>query len=274
MDRFVDVPGGRLFVVSDGEGPPIVLLHASIADHRAWDALVPGLVAAGYRAVRFDLRAFGRSTTDDVEFSSRADLVAVLDAMGIRRAVLVGNSRGGQIALDSAIEYPERVLAIVGVAAALGGFEVDLTPNEEAAFDEMDRLEASDPPDPDAVADFDVRFWVDGLGQSEDRVDPTIREAVRAMDRPQYLVGHVGGRPVRLTPPAAERLAELRVPVLAVAGGIDVSDVAATALHLQDQAPDARAVIWPDVAHMIGMEVPDRLAGLIVEFVRPFGTWA
>ncbi len=43
MDRFVDVPGCRLFARSEGEGPPVVLLHAAIADLRAWDAMVPGL---------------------------------------------------------------------------------------------------------------------------------------------------------------------------------------------------------------------------------------
>lgn len=47
----VDVPGGRLLVVDEGAGPPIVLLHAGIADHRALDALVPPLASAGYRVV-------------------------------------------------------------------------------------------------------------------------------------------------------------------------------------------------------------------------------
>src|SRR5450759_2739382 len=109
MERFVDVPGGRLFALSEGAGPAIVLMHAAIVDQRAWDAMVPGLVAAGFRVVRYDYRTFGRSTTDDVEFSNRADLLAVLDAFGIGRAALVGNSHGGQIAIDTAIEFPEPV---------------------------------------------------------------------------------------------------------------------------------------------------------------------
>ena len=52
MERFIEVPGGRLFALSEGVGPPIVLVHAAIADLRAWDAMVPGLVAAGFRIVR------------------------------------------------------------------------------------------------------------------------------------------------------------------------------------------------------------------------------
>jgi pimeloyl-ACP methyl ester carboxylesterase len=274
MERFIDVPGGRLFVIDDGDGPPLVLLHAGIADHRAWDAMIPGLTRAGYRAVRYDIRGFGRSTTTDVEFSNRADVVAVLDALAIDRVVLVGNSRGGQIAFDMAIEFPDRVVAVVGVAAGLGGFEADVTPAEMALFDEMDRLESAQPPDPDAIADFDVQVWVDGPGQPSTRVPAAIRDAVRMMDRPQYVAGHVDGRPIVLTPSASERLAELTTPVLALAGALDVSEVAHTARHLAANAPAARVVILPDVAHMIGMELPDRLNELIVEFVRPLETWS
>jgi pimeloyl-ACP methyl ester carboxylesterase len=63
------------------------------------------------------------------------------------------------------------------------------------------------------------------------------------------------------------------VPVLAVAGGLDFSEVAATARHLAANAPDARAIVWDDVAHMIGMEVPERLTEAIVSFLAPFRPW-
>ena len=273
MERFIEVPGGRLLVVDDGDGPPIILVHAAIADHRAWDAMIPGLVAAGFHAIRHDLRGLGRSTTADVAFSNRADVIAILDGFRIDRAVLVGNSAGGQIAFDTAIEYPDRIAAVVGVGAGLGGFMGRATPAEEAMFEEMDRLESADPPDPDAIADLDVRAWVDGPGQSAERVPMAIREAVRAMDRQQYLPDWVTGRPIALEPRAAERLAELRCPILAIAGGLDFSDVAQTAEHLAAHAPDARAIVLPDVAHMIGMEAPDRLDGLIVDFVRTLEPW-
>jgi 3-oxoadipate enol-lactonase len=144
MERFIDVPGGRLCVVEEGDGPPVVLVHAGIVDLRAWDAFVPHLVVGGFRVVRYDTRGWGRSTTAEVDFSNRADLVAVLDACGIGRAALVGNSRGGQIAFDTAIEFPDRVIAVVGVGAGLGGFEGHPTAEEIALFEEMDRLESAD----------------------------------------------------------------------------------------------------------------------------------
>lgn len=263
----VPVPGGRLSVVDEGDGPPVLLLHASIVDSRAWDPLVPLLVAAGYRAIRFDARGFGGSVTEDVDFSNRADVVAVLDALGVGRACLVGNSRGGQIAVDTSVEFPARVAALVTIGANVGGYEPEPTPEEAALFEEMERLEAS--ADPETVSDFDVRFWVDGIGQPADRVPSAIRETVREMDRQVADKSRVFGRPIRLVPPAAERLETLVMPVLALAGSLDVSDVWATAQHLERTCPNARAVLMPDVAHLIALEAPEAVATLIVDLLRP-----
>ena len=265
----IPVPGGRLAAVDEGEGPPILLLHAGIVDARAWEPLVPHLVAAGYRAIRYDARGYGRSVTEDVEFSNRADAVAVLDALGVGRACLVGNSRGAQIAVDTAVEFSERVAALVTIGANIGGYEPEPTPAEAALFEEMDRLEAN--ADPETVADFDVRLWVDGIGQPTDRVPAAIREAVRDMDRDVADPGRVRGRPIRLLPPAAERLDALTMPVLAIAGALDVSDAWATARHLERTCRGARAVLMPNVAHLIALEAPEAGAALIVDLLQPLG---
>ena len=269
----IDVPGGRLLVVDEGSGPPIVLLHAWVADHRAWDAVVPQLVSAGYRVVRYDMRGFGESTTEDLEFSHRADLIAVMDAAGTGRAAIVGNSGGGMTAVDAAIESPDRFVAVVGVAAGVGGFEVPPTPEEVEIFKQYERLDSAEPSDADALTDFEVRVWMDGPGQPADRVPGQTREAFRSMARPLNEPGRVRGRKIDLDPPANDRLADLRSPVLAIAGSLDFSDAMQTAKHLEAAAPDARALIWPDVAHIVGMEQPDRLAAAIVEFLAPLDRW-
>src|SRR5437762_2570464 len=143
VETFVDVPGGRLFVVADGEGPPILLVHAGIVDLRSWDAVVPNLAAAGYRVLRYDMRGHGRSTTDDVEFSNQADLLAVLDARDIERCAIVGNSRGAMIALDTVLEAPDRFVGFVWVGGGIGGYEdaAAIRPEELALFEEYDKAE-------------------------------------------------------------------------------------------------------------------------------------
>jgi 3-oxoadipate enol-lactonase len=265
-DQGLDVPGGRLRYRDEGAGAPIVLLHAGIARLESWDAVAEKLLAAGHRVIRPDLRGWGESTTEDVEFSPRADVIALLDARDIDRAVLVGNSMGGALAFDIAVEHPDRVLGVIGVGAGLSGYDGSDTADETRVFEEMERLEDSDLPDAEAIADLDFRSWVDGPGQPEGRAAQWIRDAVREWDLELNQPGHVMGRRQPLDKPAAERLDQLTCPVFAVAGTLDFSYVVETARHLERAAPNARAVVWDDVAHMIGMEQPDRLADLIVAF--------
>lgn len=269
----IGVPGGRLHVVDEGDGPAIVLLHAGVADSRSYDSLAPLLVEAGHRVVRYDQRPHGLSTTDDVAFSRQADLRAVMDELTIDRAVLVGNSRGGMLAFDTAIESPERVVAVVGIGAGLGGFDGGETPEEQAIFEEAERLDAAEPYDAVALTEHEVRMWGDGPGQPPTRLPAAVRRLLYDMDLPLNAADLVRGTEVRLAPPANDRIEDIRCPVLAIAGGLDFSDVAAAARRLESGAPNARAVIWPDVAHMVAMEQPGRTAAAIVEFVEPLRPW-
>jgi pimeloyl-ACP methyl ester carboxylesterase len=272
LARSIAVPGGRLHAVVDGEGPPILLVHAGIVDLRAWDPLVPYLVDAGYRAVRYDVRGFGRSTTEDVEFSNRADLRAVLDDLGIERAAFVGNSNGAIICLDTILESADRAVAFAWVGGWISGFEAESTPFETAIYERAEAAEAAG--DVEAMAEIEVEMWVDGIGQPPNRAPAWIREAVREMDIPLLRPDRVKGRPIPLEPRAIGRLGELGLPVLAVVGGLDASDTRRAAIRMEEGVPGSRRVVIPDVAHMVGMEAPERLAALVVELVRPLGTWA
>ncbi|HEX2808470.1 MAG TPA: alpha/beta hydrolase, partial [Kineosporiaceae bacterium] len=258
--------GGSLFVQREGSGTPVLLLHAGIADSRSWDALVPLLTEAGHHVIRYDRRGYGRSITQDVPFSDRADALAVLDALGIERAVFVGNSMGGMVAIDTAIESRGRVAAVVAVAAGVSGYGPEPTPAESELFDEMDRLEAGG--DADAIAAFDVMVWVNGPGQPAERAPAHVREAVLEMDRGLWDPPRTKGQSTRLEPRAAGRLQELTVPVVALAGELDLTETWTTARYLEEHAPQAHAVLLPGVAHMIGMEMPAELARHILELSR------
>jgi len=228
-----------------------------------------------YRVIRYDARGFGRSETEAVEFSNRRDALAVLDALGVERAALIGNSRGGQIALDTTVEFPDRVVALVMVGSGPGGFDPGLEfPDEAAYFAESERLESAEVLDADAIADLDVRLWVDGPNQPPDRVPSELREAVRAMDRPQYLPGRVEPEPIPLAPPSNDRLGEIRCPLLVVYGMLDTKYMAAAAARLGSAVAGARVIAVENVAHMVGMEVPDRLNALLVEFLSPLRPWS
>jgi pimeloyl-ACP methyl ester carboxylesterase len=118
---YIDVGESRLYYEAYGEGPPLVLAHGVGGNHASWFRQVPEF-ARNYRVVVFDHRAFGNST--DIEQLGRArfiaDLEALLDGLGIARAVLVGQSMGGGTVAAFTIAHPERVAGVV-VASSLAG---------------------------------------------------------------------------------------------------------------------------------------------------------
>jgi pimeloyl-ACP methyl ester carboxylesterase len=268
---WLDVPGGRLALEDEGGGPPIVLVHSAIVNRRSWDGLTPLLVDAGYRVIRYDLRGFGESTAEAVEYSPRADLLAVMDSRGVDRAVVVGNSWGAMNALDAVIESPDRFVALCWLGGGIGGYDRGKTPDEQALFDAESKAEEDG--DPDLAAELDVQIWVDGVGQSKDRAPAGVRDAVKTMDRELLEPGREFGTNTRLQPLANDRLGEVAVPVLAIIGELDTSGTRAAARRLADGAPYVRLESWPDVAHMIAMEQPDRVAAVLVEFLAPLPRW-
>lgn len=106
-----------------GDGPPLVLLHGLGATKLSWLPLLPPL-AERYRVLAVDLPGHGESTKPRGDYSPRSFARAVrrlLDAMGIERATLVGNSMGGRAALEVAVRSPERVDALVLMDPAVAG---------------------------------------------------------------------------------------------------------------------------------------------------------
>jgi pimeloyl-ACP methyl ester carboxylesterase len=260
---FLDVGGGRLYYEVEGEGHPLTLIHAGIANLRMWDAQMPAF-AERHRVIRYDTRGFGRTETANVPFSNRADVAALLDHLGVSSTYLLGISRAGSIALDFTLERPERVDALIFVAGGIGGYTSPEGP-PESVFEEAERLyEARDW---EALADWETRYWVDGPGQPTDRVDPGLRARVHDWILTNYQAEKEEGQPQVLDPPAAGRLAEVRVPVLAISGDLDEPGTAERCRHLADSVPDGRFELIPGTAHMVNMEQPERFNRLVLDFL-------
>ncbi len=245
---YADVNGTRLYYEVAGEGHPLILLHAGIADRRMWDDQFT-VFARHYRTVRYDLRGFGHSPMPPEPYSMRDDLRGLMDHLGITRAHIVAVSIGGGIAVDFALDYPDRVTALVLVASGLSG----TTPSEElqrhiAAIDAAEKRE-----DVAAAVELELRLWVDDPRRSPEAVNPTVRERVREMDTAVFALPQPGTSQ-RLQPPASERLGEIHAPTLVIYGDGDISDVTETAARLTNGIAGARQIVYPGAAHMVSME--------------------
>ncbi|HET7828546.1 MAG TPA: alpha/beta fold hydrolase [Candidatus Limnocylindrales bacterium] len=260
----IPVPGGELWAQWAGSGSGVLLIHAGIADARMWDPQWDAL-AARHRVARYDTRGFGRTETEEVPFSNRADAIAVLDAAGIDRAVVVGSSRGGAIALDTALEFPDRIAGVAWVCGGIGGFDMEDEPEIAALFERQEALyEAKDW---EAVADLDVAIWIDGVGQAEGRAPAAVRDLVRRMCLETYVQEKPEGEPIQLEPRAIERLESLTVPVLAIVGLLDLPATAIQAGVLQERAPGTRRIDLPDVSHLPNLERPEWFNETLLAFL-------
>jgi pimeloyl-ACP methyl ester carboxylesterase len=121
----IDVPGGHIHAISEGEGPLVLLVHGFPEGAWAWRHQLPALAAAGYRAVAIDVRGYGESLHPESVEAYRmlahvADNVAVLDALGAETATVIGHDWGSGIASASAQLRPDRftAVALLGVPYA------------------------------------------------------------------------------------------------------------------------------------------------------------
>ncbi len=262
------VNGAELHYEVAGEGEPLVLVHAGIADSRMWEAQVDAF-SRRYRTIRYDLRGFGRSPVVQGPYSHHADLRALLDALKTDRAILVGCSAGGGVVLDFALENPGRAGALVLVGPAVGGFEFDEAPPEE--WDEL--VAADEAGDLERVSELEVRMWVDGPRRGPEIVDPAVRDLVREMNL--IALRNEAAQPgEELEPevPAASRLCQIQAPTLLIVGDEDRARTLAAADLLERKLPDARKTAMPGTAHLPSMERPEEFNRLVLDFLEGLET--
>jgi pimeloyl-ACP methyl ester carboxylesterase len=112
---YVESDGARIWYATYGSGSPVILLHGGLGHSGNWGYQVPALVRSGYRAVLIDSRGHGRSTRDVRPFMYElmaSDVSAVMDALHLEKAGLVGWSDGATIALILAMKAPTRVAGV------------------------------------------------------------------------------------------------------------------------------------------------------------------
>lgn len=262
---FLETNGARLYYETVGQGRAVLFIHAGVGDLRMWDAQAEAL-ADRYQVIRYDTRGYGRTEDSDVPFSNRQDARAVLDHLGVEKAVVVGCSRGGQIAIDLAVESPERVAGLVPVCAGLSGFDYEShTPaNEMAVFEQMEALEASGGSIEEMI-ELDIKVWADGFyrnGQAPAHVRDYVRRAMQvAYAKPQH------HQVITLNPPAAGRLGDIRVPTLVIVGELDTTDTRAVADALVAGIPNASKAVIEGTAHLPNLEKPDEFNRLLRDFL-------
>lgn len=258
----VELNGTSFHYEMAGIGPPVVLLHAGIADSRMWEGQFAPL-SKWFRVIRYDMRGFGRTPPVEGPFSHRDDLAALLGHLGIERASLVGCSQGSKTALDFALDYPEQVERLVLTSPAISGFHFDGPPAPQA--DALDAAEAAG--DLALVNELEMQIWIDGPYRSPEDVDPLVRTLAAEMNA-IALANEGIGEEVPPLRPAVQRTGEVNAPVLVIHGGLDTPRTLAAADFLAAQLPDVQRVVMSGLTHLPNMEQPEAFNQLVAEFLR------
>lgn len=257
--EFVDTPAGRLRYARRGEGErDIVLIHGFGGDLDNWLFNIDALAEAG-TVHALDLPGHGQSekAVKDASLKGLSDaVIGFLDALGIRKAHLVGHSMGGAVASRTAIDHPDRVASVALISSAGLGREIngdyidgfvgaasrrDLKPVLEHLFH-----------DPATV----TRQLVDDLLKYK-RLDG-VDEALRSLSGALFS----GGRQSAVL---AEELKQAGTPVLVVWGG---SDQVIPAAHASALDGRATTEVVGEAGHMVQMEKAGRVNELVLAHMR------
>jgi 3-oxoadipate enol-lactonase len=258
-----DINGAQLHYEVKGTGPPLLLVHAGVADSRMWEAQFEAFSEA-YRVIQFDLRGFGRSNMPSGSFSNHGDIRALLDFLGIKTVYLLGISFGGMIALDFTLAYPSYVKALVLGAPSVSG----ASPSERLRQFWGAEDAALEKGDLDGATELNLELWVDGPHREADQVSAKVRELVREMQLAIFKKEMPDNiEEIDLDPPAIERLGEVEVPVQVMVGDLDLEEKLELVDRLAREMPDCKKVVIPGVAHMLNMEKPDEFNRSVFDFL-------
>ena len=223
-----------------GSGSPVILLHGGLGHSGNWGYQVPVLVSSGHRAVVIDSRGHGRSTRDSRPFTYElmaSDVLAVMDALHVEKAAVVGWSDGACIALILAMKAPARI-------AGVFFFGCNMDPSGTKTFEPtsvIDRCFARHTRDYAELSDTPDQFkaFADAVGQMQ-RTEPNY---------------------------SASDLANIRVPVAIVQSQHDEFIKPEHAEYLARSIPGAELILLPGVSHFAPLQRPEQFNRVMRAFL-------
>jgi 3-oxoadipate enol-lactonase len=255
---FLDLDGSKIHYEECGTGPEAVLLiHDGIAHSAVWDGVWPAFCKQ-FHTIRYDRRGYGRSPMTTQPYFETDDLQALLHHLQIKRAMLVGSSHGGALAINFTLEHPALVEQLVLVGAVVDGYGfsdhfLTRTMKNEAPMQKSDV--------PGLITNWTNDKYV--LAADHAEAKKKLSEILTAS--PQDLTHDDMARPTR---PAVARLGEIRVPTLILVGDQDIPDVHAHAGVIENGIPNSRRVVVEDAGHLMYLEKPDEFSRLVITFLQ------
>lgn len=261
---FVQVNGANLYYEVRGSKaaakrfPPIILVHGLSLDNRMWDRQFK-ILSKFLLTYRYDMRGHGQSDPVTERVGLHDDLLGFMDALGIEKAYLVGQSLGGNAVSEVAATYPERVEKVVLIDSGINGFQYP-TPNVLQRIPTY--LDIYSTQGREAALSAWVQDPLFSVSYQDPEVRPVLEEIVLNCScslffNPQF----------QIRPPTFSRLGQITAPTLVLIGDLDENEFQAASDALAKYIPDSTKVIIPEAGHMANMDKPLTVTFEILKFL-------
>lgn len=264
--------GHEVYYEVQGSGEPVILIHGLTLDLREWDAQVD-VLAERHQVIRYDVVGHGQSSgmSADLPDGSVRDWDHVrdlLDALDVDKAHVVGLSMGGEIAMNFALEYPERVQTLTPIDARLPGY--DLPPESELGQRFGNYINVSATQGVQAA----LELWAADPLFAPANANPEVRAKLEEI----VIEGHgalgAGARfqwpnllkVAALTPSTMSRLNEIDIPTLVMIGELDLIDFQIQADIINQGILNSTKLVVPNSGHMSDMEQPEFVSAALLDF--------
>ena len=258
---YIDVENGKLYYEISGSGAEtIVFIHDGMVHGVVWDGQFSKF-SEKYRVVRYDRRGYGRSSMAEKKFSNIEDLNAVFTNLNINKAIIIGMSAGGGLAIDFTVRYPEKTSAMILVGAVVGGFSYS-----EHFLTRGGRLDAADYADPDRLLKYFVLEDPYEIAPQNTELKEKLWKIMEVnpqnMDFTRNRLAEIPERK------AIDALNEIKIPVLIIAGEYDIPDVFAHAGAIEAGIANAQKVIIQNAGHLVPFEQPEEFNKQVLNFLN------
>ncbi len=238
-----------------GHGTPLLLIHGLGARSEDWTAEMPAYAKNGFRVYAIDLLGCGRTDRPNIAYTigQQVDLVqGFLSAIHVEKTDVMGWSMGGWVALEFALQHPERVNRLVAMDSAGLKFETDLTPDilEPNTVPQLERLE---------MVLMARHYYIPGFVQ---------RDLLRTMQRNRTVVHRTLESLLREEGDFAGRLSQLQMPVLLMWGQQDELIPPSVGHQMHDSIPQSVLELYAGCGHMGPATCADRMVPRVMGFLR------
>ncbi|WP_321494678.1 alpha/beta fold hydrolase [uncultured Desulfobacter sp.] len=245
-----------------GQGPAVLLIHGFPLCRHMWGPQMQALAAAGFRAVVPDLRGFGESESGTKVGSTDLladDVIALMDSLGIEKAVVGGMSMGGYVLLNLLARYPQRICAACFIVTRADA-------DDETARGKRNHLIAEVKAGrPEVVPNvFTPLLFADGTVAARPDVVKQVRGWMEATPASGLVLGLEA---IRDRLDSSALLPQLKIPALIIGAREDKAIPPEKSTDLSEQIPGAQLCMLPAAGHMVNLEQPEAFNSALLDFL-------